>query len=55
MVCFFRQNDFLVGISLDGPEELHDRFPRDKSGNPTFKHVMKGIDLLQKHELNIIS
>lgn len=55
LCAFFKQNNFLVGISLDGPEELHDRFRGDKSGNPTFKHVMKGIDLLQKHELNIIS
>ncbi len=57
MVCFFKQNNFLVGISLDGPEELHNRYRRDKSGKPSFKQVMAGIELLQKHkvEYNILT
>jgi uncharacterized protein len=46
---FFEQNDFLVGISLDGPAELHDAFRVDAQGRPTFERVMRGLRLLQKH------
>ena len=48
---FFRENDFLVGISLDGPKELHDAFRQDMSGGPTFDRVMTGLHLLQKHKV----
>ena len=48
---FFRENDFLVGISLDGPRELHDSFRRDAKGGPTFERVMAGLRLLQKHKV----
>jgi uncharacterized protein len=45
-----------IGISLDGPAFLHDRFRRSKNGQPTFKQVMRGLRLLQKHgvEHNIL-
>jgi len=46
---FFRDNRFLVGVSIDGPEEFHDEFRRDKQGRPSFQRVMRGIRLLQKH------
>ena len=46
---FFRENDWLVGISLDGPPEAHDRYRRDRQGGPTFDAVMRGVGLLQKH------
>lgn len=46
---FFKEHNFLIGISLDGPAFLHDRFRRSKSGHPTFKKVMRGVRLLQKH------
>lgn len=46
---FLRAYDFLVGISLDGPRELHDAYRVDKGGAPTFDRVMQGIDLLRKH------
>jgi uncharacterized protein len=54
---FFRQSNFLVGISIDGPEELHDVYRVDKRGKPTFKKVMKGLRLLQKHgvEYNVLT
>lgn len=54
---FFKENNFLVGISLDGPEHIHDRYRRDKSGRGTFQRVMKGVELLQKHgvEFNTLS
>jgi uncharacterized protein len=53
---FFKENNFLVGISLDGPRRLHDVYRRDKQGGPTFDRVMRGLRLLQKHgvEYNIL-
>ena len=46
---FFRQNRFLVGISIDGPRDLHDAFRTDHSGKGTFDRVMNGLSLLKKH------
>jgi uncharacterized protein len=46
---FFQENDFLVGISIDGTPELHNAHRVDKRGRPTFDRVMKGLRLLQKH------
>ena len=53
---FLRQNNFLVGISIDGPGELHDALRKDNSGKGTFDRVMKGLSLLKKHgvEYNIL-
>ena len=54
---FFRANDFLIGVSLDGPRALHDTFRVDKGGAPTFDRVMRGIEMLKKHrvEFNILA
>lgn len=46
---FLKENNFLVGISIDGPQTFHDEYRRDKMGRPSFHRVMKGIELLQKH------
>ena len=46
---FFRENDFLVGISIDGPRELHDAYRVDKGGKPTFDRVMAGLAHLRRH------
>lgn len=43
---FFREHGFLLGVSLDGPQDIHDKFRRDKGGAPTFDKVMRGIELL---------
>lgn len=53
---FLKLNNFLVGLSLDGPAHIHDRYRLDRKGNPTFERVMKGLSLLQKHavEYNIL-
>jgi uncharacterized protein len=53
---FFKENDFLIGISIDGPRQLHDIHRVDKGGAPTFDRVMRGLGLLQKHgvEYNIL-
>ena len=48
---FFKENNFLVGISVDGPKEFHDEYRRDKMGRPSFHRVMKGIELLKKHDV----
>jgi uncharacterized protein len=50
---FFKENDFLVGISLDGPPELHNRYRKDKGGADTFNDVLRGLALLKKHEVDI--
>ena len=46
---FFKENNFLVGISIDGPQEFHDEYRKNKQGQPSFAKVMKGIELLKKH------
>jgi uncharacterized protein len=54
---FFREHDFLVGISLDGPRDLHDAYRVDKGSKPTFDRVMAGLELLKKHgvEFNVLT
>lgn len=46
---FFKENNFLVGVSIDGPQEFHDEYRRNRQGLPSFYKVMKGIELLKKH------
>ena len=48
----FAEHDFLVGISIDGPAELHDAYRVDKKGNPTFEKVIRGLDRLKAHDVN---
>ncbi len=54
---FLRGNGFLVGISIDGPQPLHDAYRVDKGGAGTFAAVMAGLDLLKKHdvEFNVLT
>lgn len=53
---FFHENKFLIGLSMDGPKELHDFYRKDKAGKGTFNRVLKAARLLQKHhvEFNIL-
>jgi uncharacterized protein len=55
--AFFKEHNFLIGISLDGPRELHDVYRLDKGGRPTFDRVMRGVRLLQTHgvEFNVLT
>ncbi len=46
---FLAGSGFLVGLSIDGPQELHDHYRVDKGGQPTFKRVMRGLGFLKKH------
>ncbi len=48
---FFRENEFLVGISIDGPRELHDAYRVDKRKQPTFDRVLRGLDVLKRHDV----
>jgi len=48
---FLRENKFLVGLSIDGPREMHDHYRVDKGGQPTFGKVMDGIELLKRHRV----
>jgi uncharacterized protein len=48
---FLRDNNFLVGLSIDGPKELYDRFRVDKNGRPTFEKTVTACQLLQKHKV----
>lgn len=48
---FFKDNNWLVGVSIDGPQEFHDEYRRNKQGRPSFVNVMKGIQLLNKHQV----
>lgn len=50
--AFFKENNFLVGISLDGVCETHDAFRRDSRDKPTFQTVMRAIELLKKHKVD---
>jgi serine-type anaerobic sulfatase-maturating enzyme len=45
---FFKDHDFLVGVSIDGPRELHDAFRVDKGGKGTFDRVVRGLGFLQR-------
>lgn len=46
---FFKENNWLVGISIDGPQEFHDEYRKNRLGRPSFTKVMQGIRLLKKH------
>ncbi|SMB79975.1 uncharacterized protein SAMN05660772_00504 [Pasteurella testudinis DSM 23072] len=46
---FFKQNKILIGISIDGDEELHNRYRVSSSGKGTFRQVKQAIELLQQH------
>lgn len=50
--AFLHEHHFLVGISIDGPRDLHDRHRRDKHRRPTFSKVMQGLAVLQRHHVD---
>ena len=54
---FFRAHDFLVGVSLDGPKDIHDGFRVFKNGRPTWDRVMQSVELMKRHgvEFNTLS
>ncbi len=50
--AFLRENAFLVGLSIDGPRELHDAYRVDKGRKPTFDRVMAGVEVLKRHRVD---
>ena len=54
--AFFKEHNFLVGLSVDGPRELHDAYRRDRRKQGTFDRVMQGLQHLKRHgvEFNIL-
>ncbi|MGY5453371.1 anaerobic sulfatase maturase [Agarivorans sp. MS3-6] len=49
---FLSANNFLVGLSIDGPELLHNAYRTNRAGRGTFKQVMKAVELLHQHKVN---
>jgi len=49
---FLAEEGFFVGLSLDGPQEMHDLNRKDKGGHPTHKLTMQGYKLLREHQVN---
>lgn len=50
--AFFKENSFLLGISIDGPEALHDYYRVDRGGAPSFKRVMRGLEALKRNQVD---
>ncbi|MDR1717796.1 MAG: anaerobic sulfatase-maturation protein [Prevotella sp.] len=48
---FFKDNNFLVGISVDGPQHCHDVYRKTMDNRPSFYQVMRGLALLKKHDV----
>jgi uncharacterized protein len=48
---FLKKHNFLVGVSIDGPEEIHNRYRRDRGGCGSFDKAFAGLRLLQKHNI----
>lgn len=50
---FFKENNFLIGISIDGPEAIHNHYRKYPDGRGSFKDVMKGYELLVKAGVDV--
>jgi uncharacterized protein len=53
---FLAGNGFLVGLSMDGPQPMHDAYRVNKAGDPTFAQVMRSVGMMQRHkvEFNVL-
>ena len=49
---FFKENNFLVGLSIDGPPELHNTYRRDRAGGETFNQSARAAQLLKQHQVD---
>lgn len=49
---FFRQYNFFIGVSLDGPEEYHNHYRHSAKGNNSFRLAMEGIRALKNHQVD---
>ena len=50
--AFFKQNNYLVGLSIDGPRAMHDAYRVSKQGEPTFDEVVRGWNCLRRHDVD---
>jgi uncharacterized protein len=50
--AFFKQHDFLIGLSLDGPPEMHNAYRVDKGGRGSYEQVKRAWELLQEHQVD---
>ena len=46
---FFKENNWLIGVSLDGPEAMHNTYRKDRSGKGSFEKVIRGVELLNRY------
>ncbi len=51
--AFFKQHNYLVGISIDGPRELHNAYRVTKRGEGSFDDVIRGWNILRKHNVDV--
>ena len=49
---FFKRNKFLIGVSIDGPPEIHDKYRYDKRGRPSSEQVIRGLRILQQYKVD---
>jgi uncharacterized protein len=49
--AFFKRENFLIGVSIDGPADLHDAYRVTRSGKGTHEEVMRGIEVLKRHKV----
>jgi len=50
--CFLAEEKFAVGLSIDGPQEMHDRYRLTRRGNPSFDLTMRGYEYLRRYNVN---
>lgn len=51
--AFFKENSFLIGVSIDGPKEIHDTYRVNRGGSGTFDQVFKGWSALRRHNVDV--
>jgi len=52
LCAFFKKHNFLIGLSVDGPKEIHDTYRVNKGGEGSFDQVMRGLDCLKQHNVD---
>ncbi|MBG0786087.1 MAG: anaerobic sulfatase maturase [Anaerolineaceae bacterium] len=50
--AFLKENNFLVGVSLDGPPELHNLYRKDKGGQGSAEKALAGLEILKRHQVD---
>ena len=51
--AFFKKHNFLVGLSVDGPKEMHDAYRVNKGGAGSIDQVMRGWETLRRHDVDV--